>query len=303
MKKLRPALTLVEVLMVITIIGLLIALILPAVQGARESARRTQCGSNLRQIGLAIGSFESVRRRLPPSSTDPVVDGVWNWQEIPSSVLHGWATRLLPFLEESALHAIIDPKQSAFHSSNSSAAATVVAIYRCPSFSGTGFATDALYIDLKSPFAIRNYVAIGATTAGLLYWEPGFQTASTQDGSIFPQSETRLKEITDGLSHTIVLSETIEQNAAAWIDGSTASITSRRVDSNNAPSYSGPGIALNYVPYYRYGGGQSIDMEYGPSSAHAGFVAQLLADGSVSFLSDATPPQLYDAFVTRAGAD
>ena len=244
MKKLRPALTLVEVLMVITIIGLLIALILPAVQGARESARRTQCGSNLRQIGLAIGSFESVRRRLPPSSTDPVVDGVWNWQEIPSSVLHGWATRLLPFLEESALHAIIDPKQSAFHSSN-----------------------------------------------------------STQDGSIFPQSETRLKEITDGLSHTIVLSETIEQNAAAWIDGSTASITSRRVDSNNAPSYSGPDIALNYVPYYRYGGGQSIDMEYGPSSAHAGFVAQLLADGSVSFLSDATPPQLYDAFVTRAGAD
>jgi len=295
--------TLVEVLVVIAIIGLLIALVLPAVQAARESARRTQCGSNLRQIGMAIGSFESVRRRLPSGSTDPVVDGVWNWQELPSSLLHGWATRLLPFLEESALHAMVDQKQSAFHASNSSAAATVVGIYRCPSFTGTAFATDALYIDLASPFAIRNYVALGATTAGRLYWEPGFQTSPTQDGSIFPQSQTRLKEITDGLSHTIVLSETIEQNAAAWIDGSTASITSRRIDPNNAPSYSGPEIALNYMPYYRYGGGQSIDMEYGPSSAHAALVAQLLADGSVSFLSDATPPQLYDAFVTRARAD
>ena len=57
------------------------------------------------------------------------------------------------------------------------------------------------------------------------------------------------------------------------------------------------------MPYYRYGGGQSIDMDYGPSSAHVGVVGQLLADGSVQFLADSTEPTVYDGLVTRAGGE
>jgi prepilin-type N-terminal cleavage/methylation domain-containing protein len=299
----RRALTLVEVLVVVAIIGLLVGLLLPAVQAAREAARRTQCGNNLRQIGLAMHSMEGAAGRLPAGSTDPVVDGVWNWSDTPEAKHHGWAFLILPHLEGSNLASLVDPKKSAFDSANRLAAGTVIPIYRCPSFPGTPFATDPLYLALEAPYALRNYVAIGATTAGKLYWEPSFRTPETQNGSIYPQSQTRFRDITDGLSRTILVSETREQNAAAWIDGSTASITSRRIDASNAPTYTGPENALNYVPYYRYGGGQSIDMDFGPSSAHAGVVGQLFADGSVEFLVDSTAAAVYDALVTRSGAD
>ncbi len=209
----------------------------------------------------------------------------------------------MPYLEEQSLARLVDPTTSAFAATNRGVAGTIIPIFRCPAFPGTPHATDPLYIALGLPYALRNYVALGATTAGNLYWEPAFRTPPTQDGSIYPQSRTRLGEITDGLSRTILVSETREQGAAAWIDGSTACITSRRIDASNAPTYAGPENALNYVPYYRYGGGQSIDMEYGPSSSHAGVVAQLRADGSVEFLSDSTAAAVYDALVTRVGAD
>jgi prepilin-type N-terminal cleavage/methylation domain-containing protein len=295
--------TLVEVLVVVAIIGLLVGLLLPAVQAAREAARRTQCGNHLRQIGLAIHRHESDARVLPAASTDPVVDGIWNWTDTPTALHHGWATLLLPYLEQAALQSLVDRTKSAFDQANRSAAGTVIPVYRCPSFPGTPFAKDPLYLALGSPYALRNYVALGATTAGRLYWEPAFKTPETQDGSIYPQSRTRFRDITDGLSHTVLLSETREQNAAAWIDGSTSSITSRRIDASNAPTYTGPENALNYVPYYRYGGGQSIDMDYGPSSPHGGVVVQLQADGAVQFLADSTAPAVYDSLVTRAGGD
>jgi prepilin-type N-terminal cleavage/methylation domain-containing protein len=295
--------TLVEVLVVVAIIGLLVGLLLPAVQAAREAARRTQCGNHLRQLGVAIHRYESNTQGLPAASTDPVVDGVWNWTDTPTALHHGWATLLLPYLEQSALHSLVDRTKSAFDPANRSAARTVIPVYRCPSFPGTPFVMDPLYLSLGSPYALRNYVAMGATTAGRLYWEPSFKTPETQDGSIYPQSRTRFRTISDGLSHTVLLSETREQNAAAWIDGSTSSITSRRIDASNSPTYTGPENALNYVPYYRYGGGQSIDMDYGPSSAHVGVVGQLLADGSVQFLADSTEPTVYDGLVTRAGGE
>lgn len=299
----RRAFTLIEVLVVVAIVALLIGLLLPALHVARDAARRSQCGNNLRQIGLAVQGHEAAKGRLPAGSTDPVVDGIWNWTDTPDAKHHGWTTLILPYLEEQSLARLVDPTTSAFAAANRGVAGTIIPIYRCPAFPGTPHATDPLYIALGSPYALRNYVALGATTAGNLYWEPAFRTPPTQDGSIYPQSRTRLGEITDGLSRTILVSETREQGAAAWIDGSTACITSRRIDASNAPTYAGPENALNYVPYYRYGGGQSIDMEYGPSSSHAGVVAQLRADGSVEFLSDSTAAAVYDALVTRAGAD
>ena len=299
----RRGLTLVEVLVVVAIVALLVGLLVPAVQAAREAARRSQCGNNLRQIGVAIHCYEGAKGRLPAGSTDPVVDGIWNAADTPDAKHHGWATLILPYLEESALVSLVDSRKSAFDPANRPAARTVIPLYRCPSFAGTPFARDPLYVALGSPYALRNYVALGATTAGRLYWEPSFRTPETQDGSVYPQSRTRLRDITDGLSQTILVCETREQNAAAWIDGSTACITSRRVDASNSPTYTGPENALIYVPYYRYGGGQSIDMDYGPSSEHARVVAQLRVDGAVEFLADSTSPEVYDALVTRAGGD
>ncbi len=128
-----------------------------------------------------------------------------------------------------------------------------------------------------------------------MYWTPSFGTPETQDGSIYPQSQTRFKDISDGLSHTLLIAETREQNASVWIDGTTASITALRFDDNNSPSYAGVENPLNYTPYYVYGGSSSIDMLYGPSRMHAGIVCHLFADGSAQPIAETTSPGIYAA--------
>ncbi len=133
--------TLVELLVVIAIIGILIALLLPAVQAAREAARRTQCANNLKQIGLAIHGFHDSRQRLPPATTYDDDD-------------YGWGTYILPFAEQQALYDLIDPESknkldSPFSDTNSTAAraagcrsrwqcrpgieSTSLSMYVCPS--------------------------------------------------------------------------------------------------------------------------------------------------------------------------
>src|SRR5436190_12529531 len=105
--------TLVELLVVIAIIGLLVALLLPAVQAARESARRAQCLNNLKQIGLAVQGYADTYRRLPSASTSPVDVGVWNYEFDSRVHIHSWASLILPFLEDSTLHSIVDYRVSA----------------------------------------------------------------------------------------------------------------------------------------------------------------------------------------------
>jgi prepilin-type N-terminal cleavage/methylation domain-containing protein len=299
----RDGFTLIELLVVIAIIGLLIGLLLPAVQAAREASRRSQCLNNLKQIGLALHNYESLIKRLPPSSSDSVLNGVWNWSASPVKKLHGWPTLLLAHLEESNLAGLVNFNVSALDPLNRAAASQAIAVYRCPSFDGPSYSSDPQYTAVSPLLAIRNYVALGATTAGNIYWDPGWGTAETQDGSIYPQSHTRLKDIADGLSHTLLIAETREPDAAVWIDGTTASITSHRVDDNNPPSYAGSENSLNYQPYYVYSGSNSIDMQFGPSSMHSGAVAHLYADGSAQMLGDSIATVVYDALVTRSGGE
>src|SRR5678815_5431127 len=87
--RLRPAFTLVELLVVIAIIGVLVALLLPAVQSAREASRRTQCTNNVRQIGLGVANYESTHRAMPPGNYH--------------SVFGSWLVWLLPYVEQQAL--------------------------------------------------------------------------------------------------------------------------------------------------------------------------------------------------------
>lgn len=289
----RPAFTLIELLVVIAIIGMIVALLLPAVQQAREAARRTTCRNNLKQIGLAIANYEGTHQMLPPSSTSQIDFGVWspNPTDFP---LHSWASGILPYLDQGPLYNQINFQVSALHAANYPAASHLIPVYRCPSFASTGFTRDPLYINLSAQFATRNYVAMGATNVGKLWQEP--------NGSIFPKARIKLSDIKDGLTNTVLIAETREPNASVWIDGGTAAMASRRYDESNAPSYAGYENALNYRPYY-VANGSGIDAEWGPSSEHPGGVMHLFGDGSVRLLLVNLNTRVYDAYVTRAGSE
>jgi prepilin-type N-terminal cleavage/methylation domain-containing protein len=300
----RCAFTLVELLVVIAIIGLLIAMLLPAVQASRESARRTQCLNNLKQLGIALHHYADVHLRLPPASTSPVDIGVWNYASNPSVHLHSWAALILPFLEETSLHGTVDFDASSLAPANRAAAATIVSSYRCPSFAGLDYSQGKKYLDISKHFAIRNYVALGSTNVGTL-WAPDADGKRSPNGTIYYQSKIRFKDITDGLSNTVVIAETREQDVAVWIDGTGAAAVGRPFSSDNVPDYAvEDASSLNHDPYYAWGdSADSVNCQFGPSSMHAGVVGHIFADGSASFLSEAIDPNIYDALVTRAGGE
>jgi prepilin-type N-terminal cleavage/methylation domain-containing protein len=281
----KRAFTLVELLVVIAIIGVLVALLLPAVQGSREAARRSACANNMKQIGLAIQGYQLAKKVFPASNTDELF--IWNIEsELPN---HSWASVIMPYVEMQTLSDQINFNISSVGGANRPAAGTVVSIYRCPSYTGAEFTDDPHYPD--GPFAIGNYVAIGATDVDHLW-----QTHLKPEGVIFPRAKIRPADISDGQSKTVFIAESREEKMRVWIDGRTSANTSLRYD----PSFGEPGIALNYRPYYDDG---DIVSQYGPSSMHPHGAYHLYGDGSVHFVLDSINTALYVAISTRAGGE
>lgn len=186
----RHAFTLVELLVVVAIIGILIALLLPAVQAARESARKSSCGNNLRQWGLALLSHHDAYKRFPAGRGAPM-------PKIFSPI-----APLLPFTEEQTLAKSIDwnaapadfsisPTTSYSGANNLRAATTRIAILLCPSDSGTN--SDAVY-------GPTNYA--GNTGDGLNYG-----TLTKANGVFFAGSMIRMRDLLDGASKTVAFAE------------------------------------------------------------------------------------------------
>lgn len=293
----RPGFTLIELLVTIAIIGILIALLLPAVQSSREAARKTSCRNNLKQIGLALHNYHEQCRLFPPSSTNDVEQGGWIGNPLDRHI-HSWGSLLLPFIEEGNLYGMLDYEVSSLDPRNRVVASHVIRSYRCPSYTGPDFSHDHNYTRFSPQYAITNYVAMGSSDVGHLY---GQNTGLYKpDGTMYPLSHTAAGDIIDGLSNTIVISESRETNLAVWVDGGTASVVALRYDDNNPPTYAGPEIALNYTPYFEYG---DPFAEWGPSSQHEGGAFHLYGDGSVHFISENIAADVYVAAVTRSGRE
>lgn len=239
--------TLVELLVVIAIIGVLIALLLPAVQSARESARRVHCINNLKQLSLAALSYESAEGKLPPSGLVAEKTMRFSRHDYPvydqmSGPMIGWAVMLLPYAEQTALFDQFDLKQSIFEQENNPQQIFVETML-CPSDAARG----RYYVDSENTngkvFAKGNYAAYTSpyhTNLQLLY--PGALVAKGQ----------RLKHIEDATSSTIVFSEvrTIEiedDERGAWaLPWNGASLLAFDMHHDNAiAGRFGPYVPLN----------------------------------------------------------
>ncbi len=198
----RNAFTLVELLVVIAIVGVLISLLLPAVQAARESARRIQCKSNLKQLALAVLSYESARRILPPSGIVEEQEFSYDGPAYPvfdqrTGKMMSWVVVLLPYFEQNALYDLFDMKQSILAQRNEPQEAFIETLL-CPSDLARGRSySDPEHTDGKS-FAKGNYAAYVSpfhTDLQLLY--PGALISTAQE----------LRKITDGTNTTILFAE------------------------------------------------------------------------------------------------
>jgi len=239
----KPGFTLVELLVVIAIVSILIGLLLPAVQTAREAARRTSCSNNLRQLGLAMLNYESARQRFPagykshPTSDGSVPSGVFidssTWDAGPG---WGWTATLLPYLEQSNLSDQLDKNQPIWSNLNRSIVQQKISLLLCPSSSGPTEAMDVVDQsdtafspegDSELRLGRSNYVAShgqescwgeagSARTATVFTNIYTSQTTTVvvrgdaskvADGPFYRNSKTRIAEVTDGTSNTIFLGE------------------------------------------------------------------------------------------------
>ena len=281
----RSGFTLVELLVVIAIIGVLVGLLLPAVQAVRDAARKAQCQNNLKQIGLALLNYESTYRRLPSGVVRPV--GFENdGRDRPRA---NWAIASLPHLEQSNLYSQFDSTISLNVAANSTVRTMRLSVFLCPSDDGNQSEFEPL---AGVRYARGNYGANYGTAS----WGTDFWKEARYRGVMGQNTQLSLAQITDGLSNTIAIGELLAHP--------------NRLDNRGVWAFHAPGAALlgldcdvkcqgingelanEWIPYCA-----ALDSHFpcsiqnngasnaGPRSKHAGGAHFAWCDGSVRFVS------------------
>jgi len=276
----RPAggFTLVELLVVIAIVATLIALLLPAVQGARESARRTGCLMNMRQLGLATHGYLTLKKRIPPGWTAPAGSAT-----LPAR--HNVITFLLPFLEQGAIADRVDWNRNWNVGRNTTALAVDLPILRCPTAPG-----GRQYI---SDYAACNQITVNAYN--LLLTARLIKPRSNRDGML--QNKPRKPgEISDGLSKTFLLFECAGR-PFEYRDGRATGVTTvtgarwADVDSYYA------------VHEQRAGRMQNLHNNNETYSFHVQGATYLFGDAAARFIDDGIDPEVYVSLFTASAGD
>ncbi len=307
--KSKPAagFTLIELLVVIAIIGILIALLLPAVQAARESARRNQCANNLKQLGLALLNYESAKRCFPPGVIGNGPDAG------PGRVT--WTIHLYPFLEETNAYANFVFNYSSWtaaepqncHGPNAPTS-TVISSLQCPS--DPAVQIWQFFADLQCLLARGNYAAFaGNVNQGSMWLNNNGHLAAAFAYNV----PVRLKAITDGTSHTLALGEMLkgvdnpeDYRGCYWCDNSPGALLFTLYPPN---SPNGDLMYPGYCPAFMNQPALNLPCTdlgavYSQAAAsrsdHPGGVQVVMCDGSVQFIADDVGLTVWQALGTIA---
>jgi prepilin-type N-terminal cleavage/methylation domain-containing protein/prepilin-type processing-associated H-X9-DG protein len=213
----RRAFTLVELLVVIAIIGVLVALLLPAVQAAREAARRSMCSNNLSQLILAVNNYELAHGLYPPGTIEPKGPIA----SVPVGYHHNWIIQILPYIEEQNAWKAIDKTVGVYHANNAAVAASRIRILACPS--------DKNWDNIPSYAGVHH--------------DQEKPIDAKDNGVFFLNSRVRYDDVSDGSSHTIYLGEKVfEGGDLPWMSGTRATLRNAGAPINLV--LSNPGITL-----------------------------------------------------------
>jgi prepilin-type N-terminal cleavage/methylation domain-containing protein/prepilin-type processing-associated H-X9-DG protein len=305
----RRGFTLIELLVVIAIIGVLIALLLPAVQAAREAARRMQCTNNLKQLGIALHNYHDANNCIPPNSSAVAPD--WSMK-----------ARMLPFIELGNMYNALNVSFNATSAQNQTIHAAHVSTFLCPSDPNT---PDPVTSSTNYP----NNVGLVRNASGALDG-PAYKLAQPSDGPV-----VSFAAVTDGLSSTVIFSEFIKgkhrdlvspgldqvYNAGiaetlgtpsltyqqACLKATTIVYNQKGIDWLLDDCAKGGCYSHIMVPNTKgcwYGTGANTDHTIvGASSFHPGGVNAGMMDGSVKFIKGSVSSQTWWALATKAGGE
>lgn len=299
--------TLVELLVVIAIIGILVALLLPAIQAARESARRTQCLNNFKQVGVGMHNYHSARNYFPngienytfgeqcsmPKKTTKYIGGITGWS---------WGTYILPYIEEEVLYSRLNLKHPAqMHQplSNFTVGGTRIPGFLCPS-DIKGYELIACCSGISqipgnpnSPEDLAKTNMAGVADSRDWTCDTGKAWGRTDaDGVMYQVSQTPIKKITDGTAQTLMVGEVVGSL------GSSNHFGFYWVTWNALHTANGINLASKIEPQ-RW---NSVD-EGSFASFHPGGCHFVYCDGHAGFLSEDIDKVTLAALTTRAGGD
>ena len=295
----RKAFTLVELLVVIAIIGILVALLLPAIQAARGAARRMSCGNNLKQLALATQNYHDTHGKFPAGglnwSTPPGQPNPPKYRNVSLFVL------ILPQVEQGPLSEswdFMDPWQNVL----AGRAATILDVFICP---GDNLPTKIAVDNNGRQFGMTSY----GGNAGVQSYAPA---NATRDGIFYMNSDNRMADIIDGTSNTLLFGERYHRDVDYDLNAGT--FTKLAGWGYWCPSSGAPGMGDvtlgTMVPInYLHPPGVAVNATYeerritAMGSGHSGGCNVALADGSTRFVSESVDKATWRALSTRAGGE